>query len=83
VTVNNQNTDIIAKAISRVFIVAIVCSFLGWWISNRSLNENVMNKCKVTCGNFSGYVEEVTATKCTCTDSRSKITESPWVLPKK
>jgi hypothetical protein len=79
---NNQNSDIIVKSVSRVLIAVICFSFLGWWISNRSLSEDVMSQCKKTCGNFSGYVEEVTATKCVCTDSRSKIIESPWVLPK-
>ena len=73
----------IIKLVSKAITLSIICFFLCWWITERKLTPDIMDECKDTCGNFSGYVEEVTMTTCECSTKRSKINETQWVLPKK
>jgi len=80
---NEKNVGEIARATSKVLVIITLCIFCGWWIKERTLTPDIMKECKLTCGNFSGYVEEVTVTRCECSQERAKIIESPWVLPKK
>ena len=80
---DEKSTTEITRAIYIVLAMAVLCIFCGWWIKERTLTTDIMKECRLTCGNFSGYVEEVTVTKCVCSQEKTKIIESPWVLPKK
>ena len=78
----DRSLEPIASALVRVVALICLTSAIIFYADSCRLDKEIMDDCKRACGSWKG-IEKVTSTKCVCSNgSGSKISTSPWVLPR-
>ena len=71
-------SSISGSIVKGIFYICLTVVF-GIYLSNCSLDNEVIEQCQTSCKNGGGYMESVTSSKCVC--SSDNPTVNPWVLP--
>jgi hypothetical protein len=70
-----------AGAIAKVAFYICLTIIAGMWLSNCSLDSEVIEQCQASCKSAGTHMQSITSTKCTCADNLSD--SNTWVLPTK
>lgn len=70
-------TSVASSAAKAIFYICLTIVF-GMYLSNCSLDNQVIEQCQTSCKNGGGYMESVTSSKCVCSSDNHT---NPWVLP--